>query len=179
MSEQSMVRNEGFSMPGQNTFERLNMPDTIEVDNKKVFQMLEGKVFTTVLQEFEIASPEEIEIYENSNVELSEINGREVLIRTDIDYDEKDIFGRTNLERMEQGLAPLCEGKPIELHHIGQRMDSPLAELKVEEHRGAGNDSILHDKSIKSVIDRVEFNSEKIEHWKTRAEEIKYEQTMD
>ena len=179
MSEQSMVRNEGLFISDQHLLEQLNMPDVIEVDDKKVFQMLESKVFTTVLQAFEVASPEEIEIYENSNVELGEVNGREVLVRTDIDYEEKDIFGRTNLERMEQGLAPLCEGKPIELHHIGQRMDSPLAELKVEEHRGAGNDGILHDKTIKSMIDRVEFNSEKIEHWKTRAEEVKYGQTMD
>lgn len=179
MSEKSFVRNDVSPTSNQDTFENLNLPELSEVSDKKLFDLLEGKIFTTVLQEFETASDKEIEIYENANVELSEINDREVLIRTHIDYDEKDVFGRTNLERMEQGLAPLSEGKPIELHHIGQRMDSPLAELKVEEHRGAGNDGILHDKTIESSIDRVEFNAEKIEHWKTRAEEIKYEQTMD
>lgn len=137
---------------------------------------LEEKTFESLQEVFERVSPKEIEIYNDANVESSEVNGREVLVRTDIDYEEKDLFGRTNLERMEIGLAPLVEGKPIELHHIGQRMDSPLAELKVEEHRGSGNDGILHDKKQESLINRIEFNQEKIQHWQARSEEVKYEQ---
>lgn len=103
------------------------------------------------------------------------MNGREVLQRTDIDYDATDPFGRTNLERMEQGKAPLVDGKPIELHHIGQEMDSPLAELTQEEHRGPGNDGILHDKQKESEIDRNKFNTERENHWKERAEQVKLE----
>jgi len=137
---------------------------------------LEEKTFESLQEVFERVSPEEIEIYNQANVETSEVNGREVLVRTDVDYEEKDVFGRTNLERMEIGLAPLVEGKPIELHHIGQRMDSPLAELKVDEHRGSGNDGILHDKTQGSLINRIEFNQEKVQHWQSRAEEVKYEQ---
>ena len=52
------------------------------------------------------------------------------MVKNDIDLTKEDDFGRTNLERMKQGLAPLDkDGNPIELHHVGQKMDSPLAEL--------------------------------------------------
>lgn len=179
MIEKNIVRDEGIPIKNLSDFEKLVIPERDDLGKQNVFEVFEAKTFTTVIEEFESASLEEIEIYENANVELGEVNDREVLIRTDIDYEEKDLFGRTNLERMEQGLAPLCEGKPIELHHIGQRMDSPLAELRVDEHRGAGNDGILHDKKIVSSIDRVAFNLEKIEHWKTRAEDVKHEQSTD
>ncbi|MGL6168548.1 MAG: HNH/ENDO VII family nuclease [Fusobacteriaceae bacterium] len=117
-------------------------------------------------------SKEEQEIYDNANLEKSEVNERECLKRTDIDYEEVDSNGLTNKERMERGMAPLKDGKPIELHHIGQGMDSPLAELTMEEHRGKGNDSILHDKKADSQIDRREFKKEKEEYWKARAAEL-------
>jgi len=99
----------------------------------------------------------------------TEIAGRPCLIRNDFDSERVDAMGRTNKERMESGLAPLTnEGKPIELHHIGQKADSPLAELTMEEHRGKGNDTILHDKTVESEIDRNQFNMEKADHWKNR-----------
>lgn len=121
-----------------------------------------------------IGSEEEKEIYENANVEPTQINGRDVLVKQDIDLEQTDDLGRTNLERMEQGLAPLDKnGKPIELHHIGQKMDSPLVELTAEEHRGKGNDTILHDKQKESEIDRADFAKERAEHWKARAAQIK------
>jgi hypothetical protein len=92
-------------------------------------------------------------------------NGKWCLIRTDIDWEQKDELGRTNKERAEQGLAPLNKnGKSIELHHIGQDPDSPLAELTQEEHRGTGNDSVLHDKNQDTKIDRNEFQKEKQDH---------------
>ena len=49
-------------------------------------------------------------------------------------------------ERMKNGLSPLTKkGDTVELHHIGQKQDSPLAELATQEHRGKGNYAILHD----------------------------------
>lgn len=119
-----------------------------------------------------IASQEEYELYKNTGLKAEQINGKWCLVRTDIDWGQKDEFGRTNKERAEQGLAPLNKnGKPIELHHIGQNPDSPLAELTHDEHRGKGNDSVLHDKSQDSRIDRAEFQEEKEKHWKGRAKE--------
>lgn len=120
-----------------------------------------------------IGSEVEASIYENANLEPAVVNGNDALIRTDIDYDQKDAFGRTNLDRMKLGLAPLdAEGKPIELHHIGQKPDSPLAELTCSEHRGKGNDNVLHDKLKESEINREDFNKERQEYWKARAEQV-------
>jgi hypothetical protein len=119
-----------------------------------------------------IATREEYEIYKKAGVEESKINGKPCLVRGDINLEQKDEYGRTNRERMEQGLAPLDKnGKPLELHHIGQKPDSPLAELTQAEHRGKGNDSVLHDKNKDTEIDRVAFGAEKAEHWETRAAE--------
>lgn len=117
----------------------------------------------------------ELQVYLDKGLTEALVNDRVVLIDETIDPDLKDDMGRTNLERMEQGLAPLDEnGEPYNLHHIGQDSNSPLAELKNKTHKE--NDSVLHDSSMKeSKIDRAEFAKERAEHWKARAEEIKAE----
>lgn len=118
-----------------------------------------------------ISSMEEYEIYKKADLEEKEINGKKCLVRKDIDLEQKDSMGRTNSERMEKGLPPLDKnGRPIELHHIGQKSDSPLAELTISEHRGKGNDTVLHDKKKESEIDRDKFAEERSEHWKNRSE---------
>lgn len=123
-----------------------------------------------------IGSEEEKEIYENADLTPKEVNGRDALTKNDIDLKQEDDFGRTNLERMEKGLAPLDKQEnPIELHHVGQKMDSPLAELTRDEHRGKGNDTVLHNKQKESEINREDFAKERAEHWKARAEQIKSE----
>jgi hypothetical protein len=120
-----------------------------------------------------IGSEAEAKIYEGANLEPAEINGKDALIRTDIDYDQKDAMGTTNLDRMKSGRAPLdANGKPIELHHIGQKQDSPLAELTSAEHRGNGNDNVLHNKQKESEINREDFDKERKDYWKARAEQI-------
>jgi hypothetical protein len=120
-----------------------------------------------------IGSEAEAKIYEEANLEPAEVNGKEALIRTDIDYDQKDALGTTNLDRMKSGRAPLdANGKPIELHHIGQKQDSPLAELTSAEHRGNGNDNVLHNKQKESEINREDFDKERKDYWKARAEQI-------
>lgn len=117
-----------------------------------------------------IGSMEEAEIYIKAGLVEAEINGKKCLIRSDIDMDQKDEDGITNRERMERGLPPITKnGDKVELHHIGQKPDSPLAELTTDEHRGVGNDTILHDKQKESEIDRNEFAKERREHWKNRA----------
>lgn len=119
-----------------------------------------------------IGSMEEYEIYKKAELVEAEINGKKCLIHTDIDWDQKDAMGRTNRERAEQGLSPINkDGKVIELHHIGQHSDSPLAELTTEEHRGKGNDTILHNKTKESEIDRQVFAKERNDHWEARASE--------
>ena len=116
---------------------------------------------------------DEVEVYTNANLKVDNVNGRDCLIRTDINYD-LEIDGETNLERMKEGKCPVTDdGQKIELHHIGQNPDAPLAELTQEEHRGKDSDIILHNKTIEeSQIDRIQFRIEREEHWRARAEEI-------
>ena len=126
-----------------------------------------------------IRSVDELNVYKNEGLEEGEVNGRIVLKDNSIDINLKDEKGRTNLERMEKGLAPIDEnGKPYNLHHIGQNSDSPLAELKDEVHKK--NDAILHDKSKPTEVhgsnSEVNWDKERSDHWKARAEEIKAEQ---
>lgn len=119
-----------------------------------------------------IGSMEEAEVYMKARLKEIEINGKKCLIRDDIDWKQTDEMGRTNQERAEQGLSPITkDGKTVELHHIGQHADSPLAELTTEEHRGKGNDTILHDKTKESEIDRRAFANERSSHWEARAQE--------
>ncbi|WP_373079048.1 HNH/ENDO VII family nuclease [Fusobacterium varium] len=121
-----------------------------------------------------IGSIKEYEVYKEANLSEAEKCGKKCLIRSDIDGEQKDSMGRTNIERGEQGLAPInIEGKKIELHHIGQRADSPLAELTKDEHIGNGNDIILHDKTKESEIDRRSFDNERMEYWKEKNKGVK------
>lgn len=117
-----------------------------------------------------IGSKEEAKIYIEAGLEEAEIGGKKCLVRNDIDWGQKDEMGRTNKERAEQGLSPISkDGQTVELHHIGQHADSPLAELTTEEHRGKGNDAILHDKAKESEINRTAFAGERSSHWEARS----------
>lgn len=120
-----------------------------------------------------IGSMEEYEIYKKLGLEQAEIDYRKCLIRDDIDWNQKDIMGRSNRQRAEQGLSPLNrDGKIIELHHIGQHANSPLAELTPQEHRGKGVYNILHNKFKESEIDRQAFAREKNRYWEARISKI-------
>lgn len=124
-----------------------------------------------------IGSQEEAEIYKKAGLVEAEINGKKCLIDKNIDMELKDKDGLTNKERIQNGNVPIYidkngEEKPMELHHIGQKSDAPLAELKWEVHRGKGNDAILHDKNKESEIDRKEFTKERIAHWQDRVDNV-------
>ena len=141
-----------------------------------------------------IQNMEQYEILKNANLIEVEINGRKCLIRTDIDLDKEWDTGKfddegnpiyeTNRERMEDGKPPLDEnGKPIELHHLGQKADSPLVELTVEEHRtgersdGTKNQSLWHDNAKETEVhgEGNSWTQERESHWETRAEQSKGE----
>ena len=121
-----------------------------------------------------IESMKEYDIYKNAGLQEVEINGKKCLVRSDIDWEQKDEYGRTNRERVEKTppLSPInINIETIELHHIGQKANSPFAELTKKEHMLDGNNQILHDTSKReSEIDRNgEFKKEKQEHWLERA----------
>ena len=124
------------------------MNGMIKEFEKKLVQ--EISPYTNAINEF-IKNPNELKVYENANLEESVVNDRLVLKTNEINPDLIDSFGRSNVERMEKGLAAIDEnGNPYNLHHIGQKMNSPLAELTQQEHNIY--DSVLHDKSIKTEI---------------------------
>lgn len=167
------TENKKFIAVDKELLDKLDLPLYDDISDSPV------KVFRTLEDSLNEVSKEEKEIYDDANLEGKEVNDRPCLARTDIDYDAVDGRGETNLQRMQDGKPPLVDGKPVELHHIGQKQDAPLAELTVDEHRGPGNDGVLHDKSVESEIDRNEFKKEREQHWKARAEEIIAERGND
>ena len=86
------------------------------------------------------------------------------------DINQRDAQGRTNLQRMKEGLAPLDKNnKPIELHHLKQE-NSEIIEVTSAEHKE--NYKYLHRYKKNSVIDRKEFNKWKKQYWKERAKDF-------
>ena len=72
-----------------------------------------------------IRSEDEAQIYKDANLSVESVDGKDCLIRTDINY-EQVIDGETNLERMKRGKAPMTKDEQlVELHHIGQKPVSP------------------------------------------------------
>lgn len=122
------------------------------------------------------------EILKGAGLIEVEINGRACLIKENIDLDYTDADGISNRDRIQRGLAPLDSktGKPLELHHLGQKIDSPLVELTEEEHRtgeykkGIKNQRINHETKSPTEV-YVEGNNwiqERRAHWKARAEQL-------
>lgn len=132
-----------------------------------------------------IRSKEEADIYLHAGLKESFVGGRPALIRTDIEWSDYSIRRNTwlrnkladydkwaeynNADLIGEGYPPRDRnGDPYELHHIGQRQDSPFAELTWAEHMGDGNNTILHQPGKESEIDREAFESEKSAYWQAR-----------
>ena len=119
----------------------------------------------------------EYDVYKNAGLSEGSVNGRACLQR-EIDPTFKDDFGRTNLERMQNGLSPYdaASGEKLELHHMGQRIDSPFAELRENLDHGDGNHHVLHDLKSESWRrepgNEVRYAFEKTDYWKTRATQL-------
>ena len=84
----------------------------------------------------------------------------------------KDALGRSNIDRMKEGLAPLGkDGKAVELHHLKQKDNGMIIELTSKEHNV--NSKVLHKYKKESEIDRNAFNKFKKQYWKERAKDLK------
>jgi hypothetical protein len=103
--------------------------------------------------------------------DVTHFEGTKVYRRDDlIDPTRVDKVGRTNLERMEAGLAPLGpDGKSMNLHHMIQMHDGPIAELTATFHQT--NHKVIHinPSSIPSGINRREFDAWRARYWIDRA----------
>ena len=99
------------------------------------------------------------------------VDGAPALIR-DIDLKFTDELGRSNLQRMQQGLAALDPetGLAYELHHMGQTQDATMAILTQAEHRGVGNHAIWHDLISESAVDHgAVWTAQREAFWKSLA----------
>lgn len=69
-----------------------------------------------------------------------------------------DEMGRTNTQRMQQGLAPKgYDGKSVNIHHIDQTNNGPVAEMSKTSHTQNYNDLHTNTGQSLSQIDRNEF----------------------
>ncbi|WP_374248153.1 HNH/ENDO VII family nuclease [Gordonia sp. ABSL49_1] len=70
---------------------------------------------------------------------------------------------------MKRGNAPIGhDGNPLNLHHIGQRDNSPIVELTQQVHKE--NHGLLHinPSSTPSGINRSAFDSWRGRYWRAR-----------
>ena len=120
-----------------------------------------------------IRHPEELEIYKSCNLTETIITRKTLIYPVDKTY---RYGGLSNLERMLCGESPRdsLTGEAIELHHIGQRFDSPFAELPRLTHCSTKTYRVLHDASIESwrINKRLitSTQQENIKYWKMRGE---------
>lgn len=128
-------------------------------------------------------SKEEAEIYIKAGLKQAIVGGRVALINPHIDWKayncRKEWLKKklkdwekwkyyNNADLIGEGYPPRDEnGDPYELHHIGQRQDSPFAELCWKDHMDKGHNIILHPKR-ESEIDRQLFDKEKSQYWINR-----------
>lgn len=141
-----------------------------------------------------LRSRDEAEVYINAGLEEAIVGGKRALIQPRLDpamltpewwiehYHRDNWRGWSNLDLMHEGYAPFSSadmGRPgdrtgmdqIELHHIGQRQDSPFAELTWYQHHDYFK--VLHSFDD-SQINRPEFEEERRQYWMNRAKFFSY-----
>ncbi|WP_375621714.1 HNH/ENDO VII family nuclease, partial [Bartonella sp. AA97HXZ] len=72
----------------------------------------------------------------------------------------------TNIDRMKARRAPIgYDGKSVELHHLNQTPDGPLAEMSHEFHKKYTSVIHANPKTHQSLIDRKKFEKQREEYW--------------
>ncbi|WP_371919154.1 hemagglutinin repeat-containing protein [Pseudomonas sp. GW460-R15] len=102
-----------------------------------------------------------------------QFNGNKVYQRNDlVDPSRVDSqTGLTNLDLMKNGLAPYGpDGKKVNLHHMLQTQDGPIAEVTQSFHQqNSGAIHINSGSDIPSGINRSQFEKWKKDYWRSRA----------
>lgn len=103
-----------------------------------------------------------------------QFSGNKVYQRNDlIDPNRVDpVSGKTNLELMQAGRAPLGpDGKSINLHHLTQSQSGAIAEVTQTLH--SNNHGVLHmPNTVPSGVNRTEFNAWRRNYWRNRANDF-------
>jgi hypothetical protein len=105
----------------------------------------------------------------------SEFEGTIIYQRDDlIDLKLVDSRGRTNLQRMEKGLAPLGpDGEPINLHHLTQTQNGAIAEVEATFHQKYYKTIHINTGKLPSAIDRNIFQKWRRLYWRYRVLSLK------
>jgi hypothetical protein len=103
-----------------------------------------------------------------------EFEGQKVYQRDDlIDPGRRDPDRRTNLERMRSGDAPIGpDGRSLNIHHLLQTQDGPLAEMTESFHRFHRRAMHINPRTTPSGIDRREFDAWRTHYWMRRAQDF-------
>ena len=111
---------------------------------------------------------EEYQVFRDANLTPKMVGNKSALIKTDIDLYRIDSKGRTNIERMKQGLAPQdSNGISYELHHIGQKKNGTLAILSQSEHDNPAIHGFL--KRTEAHATGTNWDKERQAFWKAYA----------
>lgn len=112
---------------------------------------------------------DEYQAFRHANLKPAPVGNKTALIKTDIDLTRVDAKGRTNLERMKQGLAPQdSNGVSYELHHVGQKKDGTLAIMSQAEHDNPAIHGFLQ--KTEAHAEGTNWNAERQTFWKAFAE---------
>ena len=104
----------------------------------------------------------------------TEFLGNKIYQRNDlIDLKITNQFGKTNAQLMRSGNAPIGpDGEKINLHHMLQTQDGPIAEVTQTFHRENYSTIHINTNSTPSGINRQEFNAWKRRYWINRVSEM-------
>ena len=112
---------------------------------------------------------DEYQAFRNANLKPTVVGNKTALVKTDIDLTKVDAKGRTNLERMKQGLAPQdSNGVSYELHHVGQKKDGTLAIMSQAEHDNPAIHGFLQKTEAHAA--GTNWDAERQAFWKAFAE---------
>ena len=112
---------------------------------------------------------DEYQAFRNANLKPVVVGNKTALVKTDIDLAKVDAKGRTNLERMKQGLAPQDPtGVSYELHHVGQKKDGTLAIMSQIEHDNPAIHGFLQKTEAHAA--GTNWDTERQAFWKAFAE---------
>ncbi len=119
-------------------------------------------------------STAELEIYLEQNLTEQFITRPSLIMCIDPAYCGSD--GESNLTRMRNGKPPIdsITGTVIDLHHIGQKYDSPFAELPHAIHNSPACSSLLHQNNKSSWRNNKDLYAKTLaevkKYWKIRSE---------
>jgi hypothetical protein len=154
--------NEGTAIYGAAKQTSFTMNQYVQIQKETGYPLDVIKQFHTM---------DEYQAFRDANLKPAFVNNKTALIKTEIDLTRVDSKGRTNLKRMNEGLAPLdANGESYELHHVGQKKDGTLAILTRAEHDNPTIHGFLEKTEAHAV--GTNWDKERREFWKAFAEMI-------